>query len=46
MSETRQFIIFMLCVTSLLVSIWTMIDVNHVAFAVDRLERAATEGQP
>lgn len=44
MSETRQLIIFLLCIASLMVSVWTMIDVNHLVFVVEKL--AKLEDQP
>lgn len=35
MSETRQFIIFMLCVVNLLLSVWTFGEVIGIRWAVD-----------
>ena len=42
MSETRQLIIFLICIASLMVSVWTMIDVNHLVFTVEKI----AEDQP
>ena len=36
MSETRQFIIFMLCVVNLLVSAWALSEVVGVRWAVEK----------
>lgn len=36
MSETRQFIIFMLCVVNLFLAVWTFGEVISIRLAVDK----------